>query len=184
MADGLFYNDLREPFIGTDIAAVTLAVTNKALYPISNFPALGGQYFARVGKKVRIRLFGRITTGITPGNLTMSLLYGTGADANGVVLASSSALTLIASQTNLSWMAEFHVHCRSIGSTGTLFCTGRVIFNPAVVANASNLIPASAPVVSTACDLTASLIPSIQALRSGSTVETMQIHDMEVIALN
>lgn len=182
--DGAFYNDLREPHIGVDIAAVTLAATNKALYPASNFPVLGGQYFARVGKKIKIRLFGRITTALTPGNLTMGLLYGTGADANGVVLASSAALTLIASQTNLSWQAEFFVHCRSIGNTGTLFSTGRVNLNPAVVASSANLIPASAPVVSAACDLTAALILSVQALRSGSTAETMQVHDMEVIALN
>jgi hypothetical protein len=186
MADGLFYNDLREPFIGVDITAVTLAATNKALYPASNFPLLGGQYFARVGKKLRIRVFGRITTALTPGNLTLGLLYGTGADANGVVLASSAAIALIASQTNLSWQAEFFVHCRSIGSAGTLFVTGSAKFNPAVIASTAQpiLIPASAPAVSGACDLTAALIISLQALRSGSTAETMQVHDLEVTAMN
>lgn len=186
MADGLFYQDTREPFIGVDIAAVTLAATNKALYPPSNFPSLGGQYFARIGKKLRIRAFGRITTVLTPGNLTLGVLYGTGADANGVVLASSAAIALIASQTNLSWQLEVFVHCRSIGSAGTLFATGTAKFNPAVIASTAQpiLIPASAPAVSGACDLTASLIISLQALRSGSTVETMQVHDLEVTAMN
>lgn len=184
MADGLFYNDMREPFIGVDIAAVTLAATNKALYPASNFPVLGGQYFARIGKKLKVRLFGRITTALTPGALTLGVYYGTGADANGVLLASSAAQTLVASQTNLSFEIELIVHCRSIGSTGTLFVTGKAIFNNAVIAVTSFLIPASAPVVSGSCDLTAANIISIQALRSGSTAETMQIHDMEVTALN
>jgi hypothetical protein len=46
------------------------------------------------------------------------------------------------------------------------------------------MLPASAPAVSAACDLTAALIVSIQYLRSGSTVETMQVHDMEVMSLN
>ena len=55
--DGAFYNDLRDPHIFADVATVTLATTLKALYPPSNFPVLGGQYFARPGKKVRIRLF-------------------------------------------------------------------------------------------------------------------------------
>ncbi len=41
-----------------------------------------------------------------------------------------------------------------------------------------------APAVSGSCDLTAFLILSVQALRSGSTAETMQVHDLEVIALN
>lgn len=183
MADGLFYNDLREPFIASDITAVTLATTNKALYPASNFPSLGGQYFARPGKKVHVRLFGRITTVLTPGNITFGVYYGTGADANGVLLASSTAQALTASQTNLSWQADVFVHCRSIGSAGTLFVTGRARFNEAVCAP-EILIPSSAPVVSGACDLTAALIISVQAARSGSTAETMQVHDMEVIALN
>lgn len=187
MADGLFYNDLREPFIGADIAAVTLSTTLKALYPVSNFPPLGSQYFGRVGKKMRIRAFGRITTGTTPGNLTLSLLYGTGADANGVTICSSAAVALVASQTNLSWEAIFEVHARSLGSAGTLFGTGRAHFNPGVIASTAQplMIPASAPAVSGACDLTSqSNILSVQASRSGSTAETMQVHDLDVIALN
>lgn len=184
MSDGMFYNDLREPFISADIAAVTLAATNKALYPASNFPVLGGQYFARPGKKIHIRAFGKITTGATPGNLTLALLYGTGADANGVSLAASAAQTLIANQTNLSWEAHLYAHCRSIGSAGTLFCTGRAFFNTAVIAAGTFLIPASAAVVSGACDLTAALILSLQALRSGSTAESMTVQDLEVTSLN
>jgi hypothetical protein len=185
VADDIFYNDLREPFIGADITAVVLSTTLKALYPVSNFPALGGQYFRRIGKKMRIRLFGRATTGTTPGNLTLAILYGTGADANGVTICSASA-ALAASQTNLSWEAVFEVHCRSIGSAGTLFGTGRAHFNPSLVASTAQplMIPASAPAVSGACDLTAALILSVQASRSGSTAETMQVHDMDVIALN
>ena len=118
--------------------------------------------------------------------MTIGVLFGTGADANGVVLASSAATTLVASQTYLSWGMDVFVHCRSIGSTGTLFATGFARFNPSVVATAMQpiMIPASAPVVSAACDLTAALIISVQALRSGSTGEIMQVHDMEVIALN
>jgi hypothetical protein len=184
MADGLFYWDTREPFISADIAAVTLAATNKALYPASNFPALGGQYFSRPGKRMRIEMFGRITTALTPGNLTIGLYYGTGADANGVLLASSAAQTLIASQTNIAWRMQFDIHCRSIGSTGTLFVCGRCTFGTAVIAAGAFLLPATAPVVSGACDLTAANIISVQALRSGSTAETMQVHDLVVTAQN
>jgi len=184
--DGAFYNDLREPFIAADVAAVTLASTDKALYPPSNFPVLGGQYFARPGKKIRVRLFGKITTGATPGNLTIDVYYGDGTDANGVLLASSAAVALTASQTNLSWTADILVHCRSIGSAGTLFVTGEVGANVGVIASTLQpvLVPASAAVVSGACDLTAAKIISVQAKRSGSTAETMTVQDMEVIALN
>lgn len=186
MADGLFYNDLREPFQTADIAAVTLATTNKALYPQSNFPVLGGQYWARIGKALRIRTFGRMTTAATPGNGQFAVYYGTGADANGTILASSVAKALSAGGTSLSWMAEVDVHCRSIGSAGTLFCTGFAMLNVALLAStlAPLLIPDSVPVVSGALDLTAANIISLQFNRSGSTAETMQVHSMQVIALN
>lgn len=186
MADGLFYTDLREPFIGADVAAVTLAATAKALYPAGAFPLLGGQYFSRVGKKLRIRLFGRMTTGLTPGNGSFNVYYGSGADATGVVLMTGTPVALVASGTNLSWTLEMFVHCRSVGATGTLFCTGRAMFPVGLHATAVGpiLLPASAPAVSGACDLTAANIISVQYLRSGSTAETMQVHDLEVVAMN
>jgi hypothetical protein len=184
-ADAWAYNDLREPFISANVPAVTLATTNKALYRVQDFPALGAGYFnQRLGKKIAIRLFGQITTALTPGNGQFSVLYGTGADANGVALASSAADTLIASQTNLSWSLEVFVSTRSLGTTGTLMCTGEGLYNSAVVAAHHSRVPASAPAASAAVDLTANLIPSVQYNRSGSTVETMQVVDMEVVALN
>lgn len=186
MADGLFYNDMREPFISSDIAAISPLSTAVALYPAGNFPALGGQYFSRPGKKLQIRLFGKCTSALTPGNVSFAVYYGTGASANGVLLASSAAVAWTASQANMSFMVEVFVHCRTTGATGTLFCTGRAQFNVAAVASTLQplLIPATSPVVSAACDLTAANIISVQMLRSGSTAETAQIHDMEVIALN
>jgi hypothetical protein len=182
--DKIFFAMFRSPEAEADLTAVTLAATNKALYPASAFPTLGAYYFNRTGKRLKIRVFGKITTAATPGNLTLALFYGNGADANGVSICASAAQTLIAAQTNLSWEAEFNVHCRSVGATGTLFGTGHAKFNTAVIAATTFLIPASAAVVSAACDLTADLMLSVQALRSGSTAETMTVQDMEVIAQN
>lgn len=182
--DGNFYNDLRAPFTTSDVTSVTLAATNKALYPVAVVPAMGKDYWW-AGKKVRLEVFGRITTAATPGNLTLALFYGTGADANGVSLAASAAQTLVASQTNISWRAELIVHCRTTGSAGALFCTGMAQFGTAVIAAGSFLLPASAPAASASVDLTvASNILSLQALRSGSTAETMQVHDITLTALN
>lgn len=186
MADGQFYNDLREPFISVDQAAVTLAATAKALYPAGAFPVLGGQYWARVGKKMRIRLFGRMTTGATPGNGSFNVYYGTGADANGTLLMTGTPVALVANGTNLSWECEIFVHCRSTGSAGTLFVTGSAKFNVGLLLStlAPMMLPASAPAVSGGVDLTAANIISVQFLRSGSTAEAMTVHDMEVLALN
>jgi hypothetical protein len=187
VADSPFYNDLKPPFITADVTAVTLATTAKALHTVAQVPALGGAGYWWLGKKLRMRAFGRITTVTTPGNLTLQLLYGTGADANGVVLAASAAVALVVSQTNMSWMAQFWIHCRALGASGALFADGIAHFNPAVIASTNQpiMIPASAPVQSAAVDLTnAGLGFSLQALRSGSTAETMQVHDVDLEAMN
>lgn len=181
--DGPFYLDTREPFVAADLSPVTLSSAYKALYPKDAFPVLGGQYFARVGKKMRIRLWGKITTAATPGNGSFKVFYGTGADANGVALATGTAAALTAAQTDVSWYAEFEITCRSTGSSGTLMCTGWAIFGEAVLA-AHQLIPASAAVVSGACDLTAANIVSVQYGRTGSTAETMTVQQMTVTAEN
>src|SRR4051794_32930215 len=119
MADnGQFFLDTREPHIISDLAAVTLASTDKALYTPSAFPVLGGQYFARPGKKLWILARGKITTAATPGSLTFDIYYGDGTDANGILLASSAAITLVANQTNLTWSIEFMVRCITGGSAG------------------------------------------------------------------
>jgi hypothetical protein len=147
---------------------------------------LGGQYFTRIGKKLRIRLFGRMTTGLTPGNGSFNVYYGSGASAAGTLLMTGTPVALSASQTNLSWWAEINVHCRSTGSAGTLFCTGIAHFHVGLIASTLQpiLLPASAPAVSGTLDLTAANIISVQYLRSGSTAETMTVHDMEVVAMN
>lgn len=182
--DGPFYVDLREPFIGADLSAVTLATTDIGLYTQSNYPVLGGQYWARVGKRQKIRIFGKITTGATPGNLNIDVYYGTGAAANGTILASSAALTLIASQTNISYEIEVNVRCVTTGNSGSLECTGKIIIGTAVVAVGLALIPASAAAAVGSLDLTATNIISVQAKRSGSTAETMTVQDLEVYASN
>lgn len=184
--DGAFYLDTREPFVTIAPGAVTLAATAKALYTASQFPVLGGQYFSRVGKKIRIRLYGQITTGATPGNGSFNVYYGSGADATGVLLMTGTPVALTGGQTNLSWTLDIIVTCQSIGNTGTLFCTGKAHFNVAVLASTLQpmMLPASVPAVSGACDLTAANIISVQFLRSGSTAETMQVVQMEVTSLN
>lgn len=183
--DGVFWLDLKEPFITVPPVAVTLTTTAKALYTTSQFPPLPAGYFARVGKKIKICLRGIITTALTPGNGSFNIYYGSGADANGVLLMTGTPAALTASQTNVSWVLEITITCISIGSSGTLRCTGWAHFNEAVQVPIQ-MLPTTVDAVSGACDLatlTAQII-SVQYLRSGSTVETMQVMDMEVIAMN
>lgn len=184
---GLSFNlhETIDPLVSVDETALTLLATNAPLIPAARYQ-LGTQFFNKVGRKVRIRAFGKITTALTPGNFQATVLFGTGAAANGVSLGATTAVALTASQTNLSWECEYYVHARSLGATGTLFCTGKFLFNNAVIATTLQplLLPASAAVVSAAVDLTGVLIPSLQVLRSGSTVETMTVQDYDISPMN
>lgn len=185
MADGLFYVDSRAPFITADIGPVSPGITTKALIPPGNIPTLGANYFSFIGKAMRIRLYGRLTSPAGASNLTMQLMYGNGADGNGVILATSAAITLTTSQSNMSWQAEYIVRCRSMGATGTLFCTGIMQANPAIIASTAQpiMIPASAAAASPSCDLTAALLlsPQVVANISGSAIT---VHDVLYEALN
>lgn len=181
--DGQFYNDLLKPHNAVSVTAVTLAATNKALYPVANIPAMGKDYWW-VGKKVRIRAFGQMTTAATPGNLTVAVLYGTGADANGTSIVASAAQTLIASQTNITWAVDFYIHCRAIGTSGSLLGCGLLDLGSAVSAAGGGMMPATAPAAVTVDLTVAAAVLSLQALRSGSTAETMQVIDLDVYALN
>jgi hypothetical protein len=184
--DGPFWVDSRTPFINADIPAVTLLTTDLALVPPANLPALGANYFAYVGKCVRIRLFGRIITGVTPGNGTVDIYWGNGAAANGTVIGASAAFALTASMPSTSWRIEAYVRCRAMGATGSLLVTGFIeLLNSATLTAAGTvfLIPASAPAAVTV-DLTQNFVISPQFKRSGSTAESMQVHDVSFEALN
>lgn len=187
MADnGSFFVDTREPFIVSDLAAVTLATTAKALYTPSAFPVLGGQYWARPGKKQWIHLAGKMTTAATPGNGSFNVYYGDGTDANGVLLMTGTPVALTASKTNLSWWLDLFVRCVTTGSVGTLELLGIAHFNVGLIASTLQplMLPDSAAAPSGACDLTAAKIISVQFLRSGSTAETMTVQDMHVAPMN
>lgn len=186
MADGLFYNDLREPFMVSDLGAVTMAATAKALYTPSNFPVLGASYFNRPGKKIKICLWMKVVVALTPGNFSFNLHWGNGTDANGTLICvAGTPVALNASVTKCIY-AEFTVRCLSIGSAGTLEATGWAIADGLLITAGSLnpiLVPTAGAAASASLDLTAANIVSVQALQSG-TAGTIQVQNMEVIAMN
>lgn len=185
MFDGAFWLDTREPFFTANLAAITLATTDKALYAPKDHPPLGPNYFSRYGKRMAIYASGALTTAATPGNGTFDLYWGTGADANGTIIASSAALALTAAQTNLTWWCELFIRCTTPGSSGFLEVSGRWGANPGVLAGSLQpaTIPASAA-APVAVDLTLNNFLSLQFKRSGSTVETMDVRDLMFYACN
>jgi hypothetical protein len=175
--DGGHYRDTRQPLTTADHPSVTLSTTAKALWvSTEGATALPANYWT-VGKHIEMTAFGRMTSGTTPGNITISINNST-ADAGGTAV-SSNAVAWSASQTAKSWHAKAYIHCRSVSSTGTLFMTGK--FECAVGAIASTLAPLMLPDNTPATvtqDTTAAGGITFQALRSGSTAETMQTHEL------
>lgn len=177
-----YHETLDPPGGGADEATVTLATTYKGLILPSRYN-YGPQYFNKVGRKLWIRMFGKITTALTPGNGQVGVLFGSGADNVGVNVVQSAAFALTASQANMSWWLDLWITCRSTGPAGTLFGQGFFRVNEAVN-TATQQIPTSNAVVSAAVDLTQSLVPSVQFLRSGTTVETITVQDYLIAPMN
>lgn len=180
--DTPFFNDLCPPFNIVSPAAVTLSTTDKALYLPANVKPMGNPYWWP-GKMVRIEVMGAFTSAATPGNLTLSLYWGTGADANGTILAASAAQAWTASQATKCWKAWFDVECRLIGASGALLAIGAFKADEASIAP-ELLMPTAGPAAVTVDTTTSGNVLSVQAKRSGSTAETMQCHSVKLFALN
>lgn len=186
MADGLFYEDLREPHIVTDVAAVTMAATAKAIYPAAAFPVLGGQYFNRPGKAIKISMWLKVVLGATPGNFSFNLHWGSGADATGTLICTAGTPVALNASVTKCMYAEFVVRCLTTGTAGTLQATGWAIPDGALItagAIAPIMVPMAGAAASAALDLTAANIVSVQALQSG-TAGTIQCQSLTVESLN
>jgi hypothetical protein len=181
--------DTRPPFGADDFPTITLLTTSLMLLPSAIWsPTYATDWYT--GKRFQLDLWGRMTTAATPGNLTIEVRYGT-TDAGGTILATSAAVALTASKTAISWQMTVMVRCRDIntttGTNGSLFCMGAfqsdqvALLIPA--ANNPMLLPA-ATAATTAVDLTTTSGINVQMKRSGSTAETVIVHDYAFTALN
>lgn len=178
------YHETLRPWVQADESPVTLTTTNKGLVPAGRYGELGSQFFDTIGKKLWLHASGKMTTSTSPGTLTLALLFGTGADANGTSLVASAAQTLVASQTNVSWYFDAYIHCRAVGSAGSLFVMGDAVFGTALIAAGTFLLPASAAAAVGSLDLTGANFPSLQALVSSGASITMTVQDFAITPMN
>lgn len=159
------------------------AVTGSAetiMLPIFTLPA---NYFYP-GRLVKWTVMGRQSTAITtPGTITLRLSYSaSGVGAVTVAASGAFAPDSTAAATNLTFMVEWWMHCRSVGTAGTAMGWGRVEWTDyddasaaALVANlAMRMAPTSAPATATIDTTVArALSPSYQ---SSVTTGSMTAH--------
>lgn len=184
MADGTQYRDLRQPNLVASQTSITLAATDKLLYPGSMTALVANYYWP--GKLNKLTVMGAFTTAATPGNLGQELYFGT-ADAGGTLLGSSAAVALTASRTSMLCRIEAYCRCHTTGPTGKLTAWALGMYGGAstndLLATPGVFTPASVP-VETTVDTTAASGFNVQIKRSGSTAETFVAWEVILEALN
>jgi hypothetical protein len=188
------YHETRNPYKQTaDYTAITLSTTSKSIMTIAtDLQASGlvcGKGYWDLGKKWHVRIFGKATTGATPGNLTIEIRYQTGTvtDAGGTILQTSTAIALGANKTAASWFMDFTVEARGVvGTAAPIFAKGIVTTDPTFALWASTANPIFVPSNAAAAvnvDTTLDATLNIQWKRSGSTAETVTVQDIQVNAI-
>lgn len=173
-----------------DSTALTNTVTATSIIaPQSRF-TIPANFFA-IGKTIRVRAMGRISTVVTtPGTLTLDLRFGAS-----TVQFNGGAMSLnIVAKTNVSWSYEAYLTCRSIGNStlATLLGIGTwaseaVILSglPTVSTNGIFVLPAATPVVGTGFDSTVSNVLDMFGTWSvANAANSIQTHIFTVEAMN
>lgn len=183
MADGIYYRDMRQPFlIADESAAITLATTQKALW-IPNKTILPAGYWT-VGKTVKLTAAVKLVTDGTAGNYVFAMAYGAG-DAPAPIVISASRAAVV-SFTGLC-IIEGYAVCRSTGTAGTLSMWGKAV--PELGAVLSTAQPILFPtlgvtVVSTIDTTVGTNALTFQLQRSGAGVYTSTLVGLVMEALN
>jgi len=134
-----------EPFLitGEDGATLVSSNTPTSILPLSRKFTLPSYFFDGIGKTLRIRAAGRISTkSSAPGTLTMDVRFG-----SSVVFNGGTSVTLATSASNLTWVLEAYLTCRTIGSSTAASIIGIGTLHTAALSATVPvmLLPASAP---------------------------------------
>lgn len=146
------------------IVADSTAVTGTAealLVPAITLPA----NYMYPGRVIRASVKGLISNIVTtPGTVLFRARWS---GLAGTVLAASAALTQnTAAQTNDAFELEFLITCRSVGTSGSMFTSGKIFQGNAPTAPTFSLIPATGNAVVTALDTTVAQSLALTAIFS------------------
>lgn len=171
-----------------DGTAVTAATPGASLLPPAAVLTLPANYF-QIGRILKIRIWGRVSNRVTgPDTITFNVRYGS------IQIAASQALGInVVAKTNVSFLLEWHLTCRSIGNSTLatmmhqgFFQSESVIGSPLPSAGGSGtlMIPASAPAVGTGFDSTVAGTIDVFAFWSTASVDSIQSHQYALESLN
>lgn len=114
---------VRQKTLFTGTASVTVSTSgDQTLMPAGQGSTTIPANYLQVGKTIRLKVSGYLTTGVTPGNATLTFKLG----GSGVI--NTGAFALIGSLTNLFWEAEVNLTSRTTGVSGTVMINGKFIY--------------------------------------------------------
>lgn len=138
MSRQYFADLLADPQIANGSALV--ATTAELLWPVGTYSQIPAND-ARPGKIYKVTAGGIISTSGSASTLIITPCYGTSATvATNTTLGASVTQAMIVSITNVAWLLEFFLVCRTLGAPGansTINGTGTLAFS-AVAGTASN----------------------------------------------
>jgi hypothetical protein len=133
-----FEQVLNSPLIPGAVVASTAALVDITPIPIYSLPANS----LMTGMVLRVKAFGRYTTGSTATNCLIGVYYG---GTGGVLLAGTlSTQALTVSLTNAPWELDYTFVVRGIGTSGSVWGKGWVDLGSSVSAVSHLTIPSTA----------------------------------------
>lgn len=177
-----------------DGAALANSTTPTSILHATGIWTLPAGFFSYVGKTIRIKASGRISTVVTtPGTLTLDVRLGT--IASPIVVFNGGAMNLnTTAQTNATWDFEAELACRSLGSgtaatiLGTAKFASRALIGSAAVAAGyagAALLPDTAPAAGTGFDSTITNVLNFFATWSvANASNSIQCHNYRAEVVN
>ena len=165
-----------------DGPTLTSSTSFQSMLPLQAKYTFPSQFFQFIGQMIHIRAAGRITTVTSPGTLTFEVVVGS------TVVFTSGAMTLVASQTTVTFIADVTLTVRALDTNAaaglTFMGIGKfdcvAITN--VVTSGGSVMPASAPVVGTAIDNSTTNLLDVGIL-SSATTSTLICHQYQLDSL-
>jgi hypothetical protein len=171
---------------GPTLSAFTTAATILPAQAIYTLPA---NYFDKVGKMLRMKATGRISS-FTSGTFTFNASLGTlGAP---ISVWTPGAITTVASLTNQTWELEVDLTCRAVGSgtAATILGVGRITSSILTGSTSgaqamSWMLPVTAPAVGSGFDSTITNVVNLFCACSVSNAaNAITLHTYALESLN
>lgn len=161
----------------TDGSAVTAAAATSLLPGAAKY-TMGTGFLFFAGQELCVEAAGRATTAAsTPGTYTFDVRFGS------VIVATTQAVSLATSQTNVTWRIKMNLTVRAIGSgtSANVLFTGELF--GAAFTGSPIMLPASAPATGTGFDSSAAQQVDFFLTPSAAT-NSCTLHQFRLFSLN